>query len=45
MKIEYEHIRQQNTKLKQEKTEAFDSRTLFPHVFRQSTMPMYVLNT
>jgi len=44
MEIEYEHIRKINAKLKHEKTKAFDSHTLFPHVFRQSTMPMYVLD-
>lgn len=45
MEIEYEHIRKQNAKLKTDKTKAYDSRTLFPHVFRQSTMPMYVFYT
>jgi len=44
MEIEYEHIRKINAKLKHEKTEAFDSHTLFPHVFRQSSMPMYVFH-
>jgi hypothetical protein len=42
MQVEFEHIRKLNAQLKQEKTEALDSRSLFPHVFRQKTMPMYV---
>jgi len=45
MEIENEHIRKLNEKLKHDKSEAFDSRTLFPHVFRQENMPMYVLNS
>jgi hypothetical protein len=40
MEVEYEHIRKLHTKLKHETSEAFDSHTLFPHVFRQATMPM-----
>lgn len=43
MQIEFEHTRKLNTQLKQEKTKAFDSKTLFPHVFRQETMPVYVI--
>ncbi len=45
MEIEYEHIRKQNAKLKHEKTEAFDSHTLFPHVFQHASMPMYVFKS
>ena len=45
MNMEFEHTRKLNAKLKQEKTKALDSHTLFPHVFRQDTMPMYVLKT
>ncbi len=40
MEIEFQHIRKLNAQLKHEKQEAFDSRTLFPHVFRQASMPM-----
>ncbi|CAF0850252.1 unnamed protein product [Adineta steineri] len=40
MEIENEHIRKLNTQLKHQQTKAFDSRTLFPHVFRQTTMPI-----
>jgi hypothetical protein len=42
MEIEFEHLRKLNAKLKHEKNNALDSRNLFPHVFRQTTMPMYV---
>ena len=40
MQIEFEHTRKLTTQLKQEKTNGFDSKTLFPHVFRHETMPM-----
>ena len=38
-------MRQLNKKLKREKSEAFNTRNLFPHVFRQAPMPMYVFNS
>ena len=45
MQIEFEHLKKLNAELKREKTKALDSRSLFPHVFRQKTMPMYVLHS
>jgi hypothetical protein len=45
MEIEFEHLRKLNAQLKQEKIEALDSRSLFPHVFQEKTMPMYVGNS
>ena len=42
METEYEHIRKLNGKLKREKNQALDSHHLFPHVFPQDSMPMYV---
>jgi hypothetical protein len=45
MEIEFEHLRKLHAQLKQEKIEALDSRSLFPHVFREKTMPMYVGNS
>ncbi|CAF1256740.1 unnamed protein product [Rotaria magnacalcarata] len=38
LEIECKHIKRLNAKLKSEKTQAFDSRTLFPHVYRQDSM-------
>ncbi|CAF2800225.1 unnamed protein product [Rotaria sp. Silwood2] len=40
LELECEHMRKLNGKLKREKSQAFDSRTLFPHVFRQNSMPI-----
>ncbi|CAF0917110.1 unnamed protein product [Rotaria sordida] len=40
LEIECEHMQKLNAKLKHEKRQAFDSRTLFPHVFRQDSMPI-----
>lgn len=45
MEIEYQYIRKLNAKLKREKNEALDSHQLFPHVFRQESMSMYVLHS
>jgi hypothetical protein len=42
METEYEHIRKLNAKLRREKNQALDSHHLFPHVFPQDSMPMYV---
>lgn len=44
LETECEHLRKLNAELKHKKTEEFDSRSLFPHVFRHDSMPMYVVN-
>ena len=38
--VESEHLKKLNRQLRAEQSEAFDSRHLFPHVFRKETMPM-----
>ncbi|CAF1604478.1 unnamed protein product [Adineta ricciae] len=40
MELEIEHIRKLNAQLKQQQKEAFNPRTLFPHVFRHETLPI-----
>ncbi|UJR30117.1 hypothetical protein I4U23_017658 [Adineta vaga] len=40
IELEIEHIRKLNAQLKQQQKEAFNPRTLFPHVFRHETLPI-----